>query len=75
MLEKIIGAIAAGIVGLILIAIIALIGTVFVYVGWNWGLAFALPTLAHSVTWVQAFWLSLCLSTIGSRFKSDASSK
>ena len=71
MLEKIVGAIATGIVGLILIAIVALIGTLFLYAGWNWGVVPALPTSTHTVDLLQAFWLSLGLSSIGSRFKSD----
>ncbi len=71
MLEKIIGAIVAGLIGLVLIAIVALIGTLFLYAGWNWGVVPAMPNLAHSVDLAQAFWLSLGLSSIGSRFKSD----
>ena len=74
MFEKIISVIAASILGLVLIAIVALIGTLFLYAGWNWGVVPALP-VTHPVDLVQAFWLSLGLSSIGSRFKSDISTK
>jgi len=74
MLEKIIGALAASIVGLIIIAIFALIGTLFLYAGWNWGVVPAVPS-THAVDLAQAFWLSLGLSSIGSRFKSDIAAK
>ncbi len=74
MLEKIIGALGAAIAGLILIAIFALIGTLFLYAGWNWGVVPAVPA-THTVDLAQAFWLSLGLSSIGSRFKSDVSTR
>ena len=71
MLGKIITAILAGLVGLVIIAILALIGTLFIYAGWNWGIVPAMPTVAHAVDLGTAFWLSLGLSSIGSRFKAD----
>ena len=71
MLEKIVGAVVTGIVGLIIIGLLALIGTLFVYAGWNWGIVPAVPTIAHAVGLAQAFWLSLGLTVIGSRFKAD----
>ena len=52
------------------IAILALIGTLFLYAGWNWGVVPAVPS-THTVDLAQAFWLSLGLSSIGSRFKTD----
>lgn len=71
MFAKIIGAIIAGLTGLVIIAILALIGTVFLYMGWNWGIVHAVPALAHPIDLAQTFWLSLGLSSIGARFKSD----
>lgn len=55
------------VVGLSLIA--SLVGSIFMYMSWNWGMAAALPNLCHSISWSQAFWLSMCLSSIGNLFK------
>jgi len=51
----------------------ALVGTVFFYMGWNWGVvpAFGL----HEIGLATAFWLSLCLATIGGFFKTSVTAK
>lgn len=56
--------------GLLLCVVTALLGTLFFYAGWNWGVVPA-TTVAREVTLSQAFWLSLCISAIGGMFKSS----
>jgi hypothetical protein len=63
-------------VGMILIA--TLIGTVFLYMGWNWGLVPALEGSAlhlREIGFATAFWLSMCLSTIGGFFKTSVTTR
>lgn len=60
-------------VGMILIT--TLIGTLFLYAGWNWGLVPATQGLVKEVGLGTAFWLSMCLSTIGGFFKTSVSTK
>lgn len=68
-------------IGILLVAMIiitTLIGTVFLYMGWNWGLVPALEGTKmqlHEVGFGTTFWLSMCLSTIGGFFKSSVSTK
>lgn len=59
-------------VGMILVT--TLIGTLFLYAGWNWGLVPATGFLKE-VSLGTAFWLSMCLSTIGGFFKTSVSTK
>lgn len=70
MLSKLLTVIVGGVVSLIIIGIVAFIGTLFIYAGWNWGIVPAIPSLAHVVELGTAFWLSLGLASIGSRFQS-----
>ena len=75
--------IAILLIGMILVT--TLIGTLFLYAGWNWGLvpALQLHTLdggpeglcLHEIGLGTAFWLSMCLSTIGGFFKTSVSTK
>jgi uncharacterized membrane protein len=62
------------VVSFILILITAVLGTLFLYAGWNWGVV---PTLdlSHQIGFMQAFWLSLFVSTVGGAFKSSVTSK
>lgn len=67
--------IAILLIGMILVS--TLIGTLFLYAGWNWGLVPALEGSAmrlHEVGLATTFWLSMCLSTIGGFFKTSVSS-
>lgn len=64
---KILFLIVLGVIGTLLSAVI---GMLFFYAGWNWGLVPALG-FAHSIDLPQAFWLSLCLSSIGTMFRSS----
>jgi hypothetical protein len=58
------------VLGLGLILLTALLGTLFFYTGWNWGVVPAV-SFAKEVSLAGAFWLSLCISAIGSMFKSS----
>ena len=58
------------IMGLVLTVVTALIGTLFLYAGWNWGVVPAIGG-THEVSLPGAFWLSLGLSAIGGMFKSS----
>lgn len=68
-------------IGILLVATIfvaTLIGTVFLYMGWNWGLVPALDKSAmqlREIDFGTTFWLSLCLSTVGSFFKTSVTTK
>lgn len=74
-MAKVLG-IAILLIGMILVT--TLIGTLFLYAGWNWGLV---PALADSKMQLReiglgtTFWLSMCLSTIGGFFKTSVSTK
>lgn len=46
------------------------VGVVFLYFGWNHGLVPAMHGV-DSISFVTAFWLSLCLSTIACFFKTS----
>lgn len=68
--------IAILLIGMILVTTI--IGTLFLYMGWNWGLVPALEGSAlrlHEIGFINAFWLSMCLSTIGGFFKTSVTTK
>lgn len=56
--------------GLGLVLVTALLGTLFFYAGWNWGVVPAV-SFARPVELAQAFWLSLAVSAIGGMFKSS----
>lgn len=74
-MAKVVG-IAILLVGMILVS--TLIGTLFLYAGWNWGLVPALEGSKMALREVglgTAFWLSLCLSTIGGFFKTSVTTK
>jgi hypothetical protein len=58
------------VVGLLLTVLTALLGTLFLYAGWNWGVVPAISG-TREVGLLGAFWLSLGLSAIGSVFKSS----
>jgi hypothetical protein len=66
-----------GILLMATIVALTLIGTTFMYVGWNWGLV---PTLLdtkmalHEIDFFTAFWLSMFFSTIGGFFKTSVTS-
>lgn len=67
--------IAILLIGMILVS--TLIGTLFLYAGWNWGLVPALEGSAlhlREIGLATTFWLSMCLSTIGGFFKTSVSS-
>ena len=67
-------------IGILLVAMIlvtTLIGTLFLYAGWNWGLVPALEgshMQLREIGLSTTFWLSMCLSTIGGFFKTSVSS-
>lgn len=68
---KVVG-VAFLLVGMILVS--AFIGTLFLYMCWNWGLVPALrgsKMYLTEISFETAFWLSLCLSTIGGFFKTS----
>lgn len=54
---------------------IALIGSFFVYFGWNYGLVPACSPAFHTIDLLTAMWVSLLLSTVGSRFHSHNEQK
>lgn len=58
------------VLGMLFAVVTALIGTLFFYAGWNWGVVPA-TSFAKDVTVGQAFWLSLCVSAMGGMFKSS----
>ena len=58
------------VVGLVLTVVTALLGTLFLYAGWNWGVVPAISG-TKEVGLAGAFWLCLGLSSIGSMFKSS----
>ncbi len=60
------------ILGLLMTVVTALISTLFLYVGWNWGLVPAVE-FAKPVTLVGAFWLSMCIATVGGMLKTSVS--
>lgn len=64
---------ALGIIVLIPLIIIcgALISAFFLYMGWNWGMVHAVPTLAAKLSFPQSFWTALAFWTIGSAFKAS----
>ncbi len=53
----------------VMIFLIALVGTLFFYAGWNWGIVPAFNL--HEIGLSTAFWLSICLSTVGGMFKTS----
>lgn len=55
--------------GLVLTVLVAALGTVFMWFGWNHGVVPAL-SFAKEISVLQAFCLSLCFSGIGTMFKS-----
>lgn len=66
-------------VGMILVSAL-IVGTLFLYAGWNWGLVPALEGSKMALREVgldTAFWLALCLSTIGGffNFKTSVTTK
>ena len=68
-------------IGILLVATIfvaTLIGTLFLYMGWNWGLVDALSgtkMAVHEIGFGTAFWLSMCLSTSGGFCKTSVTTK
>lgn len=66
-----------GILAVLMIVVTTLIGTLFLYAGWNWGLVPALEGSAMHLREIglgTTFWLSMCLATIGGFFKTSVSS-
>lgn len=60
------------------ILVLSLIGTLFLYVGWNWGLVAALEGSVfrlHEIGFINAFWLSMCLAVVGGFFKPSVTMK
>lgn len=59
------------VLALALILVTALLSTLFLYAGWNWGLvpATGLPAISLTTT----FWLSLLFSTVAGCFRSSLS--
>jgi hypothetical protein len=57
--------------GLVLLVVTALLGTVFFYAGWNWGVVPAFNL--HGISLFTAFWLSLGISSVGGMLKGNAS--
>lgn len=60
------------------ILVFTLISTLFLYAGWNWGLVPAMEGSKMALREVDlgtAFWLALCLSTIGGFFKATVTTK
>jgi hypothetical protein len=55
--------------GLFITVLVAALGTVFLWLGWNHGVVPAL-TFAKEISLFQAFFLSLGLAGIGGMFKS-----
>lgn len=73
--SKIMKFIAVLILTVILTIASALIGCFFLYAGWNWGLVPAVHDQVRSIDLGTAFWLSLCLATIGGFFKTSVTAK
>lgn len=67
-MKKLILGILVAIFALGVVIVDAALATVFVYMGWNWGVV---PTFSgtHEIPWSTAFWLGLFLSTLGWFFK------
>jgi len=57
-------------VGLVLTVVVAALGTVFMWLGWNEGVVAAL-SFARPITLAQAFFLSLGFAGVGNTFKSS----
>jgi hypothetical protein len=62
--------IALLLLGMLIVLLTALLGTLFFYCGWNWGIVPAING-TNPVGIVGAFWTSLGISAIGSMFKSS----
>jgi hypothetical protein len=60
--------------GLMMTLVTAIVVTLFFYAGWNLGVVPAL-SFAKKITLMQAFWLSLTISTVCNCFKSSLSIK
>ncbi len=60
------------ILGLLMTVVTALISTLFFYAGWNWGLVPAVA-FAKPIGLATAFWLSLCLASVGGMLKTSVS--
>lgn len=58
---------------LIFALVVAVFGTVFVYLGWNYGVVAAFPS-THEIGLSSAFWLSVFVSIVGGMFKSEVKS-
>jgi len=71
-ISKLITSLVLALTTILLTVIGVLVGTVFLYAGWNWGLVPAVG--AHTVTLPVAFWLSLCFAMIGSLLKGGSAS-
>jgi hypothetical protein len=58
------------VIGLVLTTIVAALGTVFMWLGWNQGIVPALG-FAHEIGFGQAFFVTLALSNVANVFKSS----
>lgn len=52
----------------------ALISAIFLYMGWNWGMVHAVPSIAKEIGFFQAFWAAIAFWTIGAAFKASVKS-
>lgn len=53
----------------------ALISALFLYMGWNWGMIHAVPSLAKEIGFGEAFWTAIAFWTIGAAFKATLKTK
>jgi len=69
--------VVAAILGTLLFSFGAIfVATLFVWMGWNWGLVPVLaPGLVKTVTLEGAFFLSMCFAALGSSFGASSSTK